>query len=373
MKVLIKEENLKKIVDGLILERLGVPDNIINVSEKIYNKIISDISKFKNKPSLLRDGIEISISDNYNISNYNFNTVYIEINFTSTDRIDEPVIYEWAVAYNARATYKKIEFDNDGSIIKIVSNIAYPENSEFTIENLIQLFKTTKNDIISSLAHELKHSFDQFMKKGESVHKRSEYVTSQRYRTGIKIIDELMFSFYFMSKVENSVRSSQIAAYLKMENATKENFLKILESNTEYILLNKIANLTYDHIITELRENMDQIDNFLHNLISNIPEYKNYDINNLTDDEKISITLESILYTYNKFKVEALKNTYKLDDIFSIFHPDFGKKLKMVEKYENKVLKITDFKKYFEKQIKLLNFDARKTIKKIDKLYDYIN
>ena len=62
---------------------------------------------------------------------------------------------------------------------------------------------------VSSLAHELKHAYDNFKKPTEKVVDRSNYSGFQRSRSGVRPMDQFMFKLYFINQIENLVRPTE--------------------------------------------------------------------------------------------------------------------------------------------------------------------
>lgn len=361
MKILINEEKLKKIISSLINERIGVPDNITLTGRKIFDDIIQELKLIENDD--VQKEINFKIHDNFQISDYNFNTVDLIINTIVSDKVDDFTIRALGFIFQSEAVSKHIKYRGDDKIVKISIDIAIPHISK--IGEIIFNFNKNKNYLIPKFTHELLHSYDKFKKRIEFTNNRVEYLSNSQFSVGINPIDQFFYFLYYMSKIEKSTRASEIAAGIDLENVTKKNFLKFLEQNEVYILLNKIKNLTYSNLLSDLDPYMDEITNLMRKS-GQVPE-----LDSLSEDEKKEKFLYGVIITISHFKKSMMTNVLKINDMMSMFFPDFAENLGVLEKYKEKLKKDINNKKYFENQIKILNFDAEKAIKKIDKLYDY--
>lgn len=378
MKILIKEEKLKGIINSLIMEKLGVPDNIINTATQVFNELISEIRKMPLSYNFVNPGLIFRLKETFNIANYNFESIETRITFKENSKVTEPVIYKMGFIFASEYSKRGLKYTGDPTNITLLIHIALPDYDNYDVDfnkhDLETLFMLKKPSIISDLTHELQHSYDKSQKTGESFYKRSEYNTFSTFRTGIYPIDRLIHGLYFTSKIEKTTRPAELLAFLKLSDVNKENFLDLLNQNTSYQTLNWAREITYDQIMSEIKSNMDEVDEFLNMIINDYPnEYGYIKLGRLKDDQKIHLALNSVFKAFQKYKVESLKSTVGIHGIFSLFDDDYDEKKKKVDKYSNKVMAEKNYQKYFEKQIKLLNFEAEKQLKKIHKLYALIH
>ena len=171
---------------------------------------------------------------------------------------------------------------SDKNNLEMSINIATPDT--ITFSELYQFIKVKDKDIISSFAHELKHSYDSVKKPSESIRDRSKYVSYTSVGFGLKPIDEFIFNLYYTTVIESLVRPTEVMSLLKQNKVKRKNVIDFLLNNETYNTLKKIHNFSLDELLMELSQEMPTINSILNHL----NEQGRYN----TDEEKI----DRILY-----------------------------------------------------------------------------
>ena len=180
-------------------EVLGVPKNIIETADKVYDGVVKTLLKFKDTPLLDREGINFVLRDpeGYDISDYSVKQVNISINAQLTER-DEIEMMSMGFSFKTdiqEPSYKVYKV-NVGDYVNLSINLAVP--GHFTWGNVINFFQgPQKANLVSSLAHELKHSYDKFKKQTYSSSSIINYKVINDLMVAAPGIGEFMFFKYF--------------------------------------------------------------------------------------------------------------------------------------------------------------------------------
>jgi len=340
-------------------EVMGVPQGIIDVSEKIYQEIFDELKKMKDFPVNDENEIDLTLNGTYKISDQEITTLNIKISFYDTEKIDIPTVDSMAVSF----TSSKLDFfrmqleDSDNEIFLMIRVSKNPNNS---YDEFIESMQNEKNEIRESLSHELAHSYSNFKKRIFNSQERSYYVTYSKLRFGIKPVDEFIFYLYFISAIENIVRPSEFLHYLKNNSATQKSFLKFFTDYRVYKELQQIKNFSYEKMLVDLENNMDEINKFL--------ERNNIEPTHDSVEGKIETILKLLYINLIGHTAEEYRNILTSNFMEQIFGFK-GEKQKVFEKFIRKLERFGDFNnmiKYEEKNFKIV---ADEMIKKLSKLY----
>ena len=373
MKIIITESQCK-----IINEALGVPDNILDAAEKLFEIVSKDIQSINTKQEEYNFDGDLDIELGYNkkivIDHYE-----LTVNVKEFDEYDgEPDILSMGMAqtfmFDRKIMMKKIKPSTNASL-----SITYAVSSSWEPNQLYETLMREKNEHIASLAHEIKHKYDKQAKQIDLIGRDVKYTATQKISTfGIPVIDQKFFRYmYYISIAENLVRPTEIASKLKSENITKSQFREFLENNRVYKELVEIKNFTYEKLIEGLYERMDRVDA----LLDHIGE----DTDEMTDQEKIKRVLELVFVNLANIKVETFDKmvSNKVDMLKDLFKqmmghvPSFMKDDddeenvdKVRKKIINSILKYeNDPLKFFQDECEKYNYIATKMLKKIGKLY----
>ena len=373
MKIIITESQL-----NLINEALGVPNNILDAADMLYDIVERDIKS-------IRD-----IQDEYNFDG----ELEFELGDKKKIKIDSYTL-----------TVKIEEIDNEEGVLDIVSmgmggafgfnrDVYMKENEPSTIleltitfavgenwkpEGLIEKMEEDKDEHVASLAHEIKHKYDKQSKQFGLIGQDAEYQATQRRGIfGIPVIDRVFFRYlYYISGIENLVRPTEVAYKLKRKNITKSQFKEFLENNVVYKELVEIKNFTFEDFINQLKESEDRLDALI--------EHIGDDPSDMTIDEKIKIVLEVsyIDLVNNRMQMFMTMTEHGMDDVIKfgtqlgILPPELEGNLEGIQKTDairQKFLKYVmkyekNPTKFFEDEIENFQYVANKMLNKISKLY----
>jgi len=372
--IVITESQLK-----IITEALGVPDNILDAADMLYDVVEQDIKTID------------TIQDEYNFDGeINFelgNKKKIKIDsYTLTVKIEEiedekggvldiiSMGMEGGFGFNRDVYMKETE---PSTTLELSITFAVGENWE--PEGLIQKMEEERDEHVSSLSHEIKHKYDKQSKQFGLMGLDAEYQATQKRGTfGIPAIDSVFYRFmYYIHTIENLVRPTEVAYSMKRKNITKSQFKEFLENNRVYKELLEIKNFSFDDFISQLKEQEERLDALL--------EHINDDPSNMTIDEKIKRVLEvvHIDLVNNKMDLFVEMTSHPSDNFLrmaldiGLLPPNTKKNIEGLkktneirQKFLNYVIKYQENPtKFFENEFKSFNFVANKMLKKISKLY----
>jgi len=373
MKIIITENQLK-----FINEALGVPENILDAADMLYDIVERDIKSIDR----IQDGyefdgdIEFELGDKKKVM---IDSYELKVNIEEIE--DQEGVLDiismgmgGAFGFNRDVYMKETQ---PSTTLELTITFAVGENWE--PEGLIRKMEEERDEHVSSLAHEIKHKYDKQSKQFGLMGPDAEYqATQRRGNFGIPAIDRIFYRYmYYIHAIENLVRPTEVAYSMKRKNITKSQFKEFLENNRVYRELVEIKNFTFDDFISQLKEQEERLDK----LIEHIDE----DPSNMTLDEKINRVLEVayIDLVNNRMELFMIMTEHAMDD-FLKFGSQLGllpsgteEKVKQLEKTDEVRQKFLKYvmkyeknpTKFFENEIENFQYVANKMIKKISKLF----
>jgi hypothetical protein len=371
--ILITESQLK-----LITEALGVPENILDAADMLYDVVERNIKSIDtNQDEYTFDGdIEFELGDKKKIK---IDSYELTVNLEKIDG-EEGVLDIVQMGMGGSFGFNRDKYmkeNQPSSTLELTITFAVGDN--WKPQELIQKMEEERDEHVSSLAHEIKHKYDKQSKQYGLIGPDAEYQAVQKRGTfGIPVLDRVFFRYmYYISGIENLVRPTEVAYSLKRKNITKSQFKDFLENNRVYKELLEIKNFTYDDFINQLKANEDRLDALL--------EHIGEDPSEMNIDEKISKVLEVayIDLVNNKMDLFMYMTEHAGDEFLrfaaalGIAPSDVEEKMKGLQKtneIRQKFLKyVTKYQnnpeKFFEVEIEKFNYVATKMLKKIGKLY----
>jgi hypothetical protein len=373
--LIINENQLGTIVDNLLLERLGVPDFILDSAEKLYDVVL-------NKLRTIKDTSE----------NYNFNlNVDLPIGDFDIHRLELTISTEEIEGYNGGVDVTGMgvsqEFSFDNAVLmkildvnhKLELEVSYVVPEEWKPSELYDVFVKDKIKMISIFAHELKHKYDKTKKTKDLIGRDAEYqvFSRQNLNFGIPVIGDFMRYSYFIQNTENLVRPTEVASRMSQKNITKDQFGEFLKNDEVYNELIDIKNFTFDSLMLKLNQQMDRVDGLLN--------HAGQDISDMGEEEKIKKVLTLVYINIVNDKVAIFDDmtsndmdpfTSRLKQMFGISEPqeqNSVEKDKVRRKFINHVVKYEHNPiKFFVDECEKFNYISTKVIKKIGKLYDMV-
>ena len=345
-----------------IIEKMGVPDGIVDSATNLYELIVSKFEENSNEELDNDNGVcylQIDLPININISDMKFDMVNFNITVHINSRFKEVDVASWGVAIQPTSIndYKLYHDKSSVNSLDLMVNFISDETNHFS--DIAEYLRKDRNKTIGILSHELKHVYDKYMIGHELLEEIIDYQTWAKTRTGFEEIDEFIYLLYVISKSESLVRPSEIAGYISAADITKSEFMDFLKDNRLYKELVKIKNWSYEELKMSLMNNMEEI----RSRFDGIPEGE-------SDEDVLDVVLnksyeaivggssniaEDILGLNNAIKI--LTGRIKDEDI------EFYNKFIDKRVFKNK----DEFFLFWQKK---LNFEGDKVIKKIIKLYD---
>ena len=354
---------LLQTVSKIISERLGVPDNIADVAEVLYDKIINILPNSIDIDDLQEE--EFKIPGKYNVGDITING--FKIGFTYQEYPENTLAglqHRMAGELSQKMAKTFMIYTNYDDIAIIYLNLV--GDKSMTGKDVKDIMRNNKNKLISSLAHEIKHYYDSIKNPYEKLTTRADYGAKSDVSLGqITSINKLIHYMYYIHNIENLVRPSEMYTHIKMNKINKKQFYDYFTKHNIIEKLKTIKNYSYDELINDLK--------------NNIPEIKNaFDINNISyegysDQQIIDEVFKLTMIALGNFKGDSIRDMLTTSFSEKIFGFN-SEKQKFLNKYLNNLKSDVDNpKNFFKKEIKKMNFMAEKTIKKIAKLYDMID
>jgi YD repeat-containing protein len=355
-----------------VFEKLGIPDNIFETAEQLFNGILNYVDNLEVHSQFNEDDFKINIKGN--ISDLDINEFNIKINVDNVDmddirdtekyKVGDIIIMSMSIN---SVTEKDVinnrlnNIDDESNIsINLVAIDSFPTNRD-----IVKFLKSEEHDIVESLGHELKHKYDMYKKKSNSIEDRIKYTSYKAINFPFQEIDKFLHYLYYTTTIENLVRPSEVYTSMRKKDINKDNFDKFLKNNNTYKTLREISNFSIKKFKDDIKSNKKMVNDLIKNTF---PELK------LTQDEKVDKILY-LLYVnlcnaqmsdYSDFLIEnGMESIFGItDDRKKKLYDDMAKK---VSKYRNNV------DKFYEDTEKMFKFVSDKYIKKISKLYDMAN
>ena len=340
-----------------LVERLGVPEGILDIAEEIYPKILLSIGD--NDTVKMLENSSMYVNGDFNINDFNFNRILFNYNIVEDDDLE---IIGMSQSTNSKLTdkYKLKTVPTDG-IVELKIIISGPKSIKGL--NIKELFEENKKTVISSLSHELKHAYDDYKDSLGDVQLRSNYDVYTKERFGIKPMDSFLNRLYFTSSIESLVRPTEVASLLKMGDITKKEFYDFIKNDRTYKLLTELSKFNIEDWRNEIKEYIPEIIKFFESL-----EVEGVGV---LDEEEIVDEFLRVCYVIIKnWKAKQTYNIFLNREIEHLigFMPE---KEQMFRKHLNKINRFgDDYKKYYEYEAKTIRYVADNLRKKIAKLFD---
>lgn len=341
-------------------EAVGVPIGIYDSTKKLYNLIFDSINKLDE--SDIKDEknvIEFEYNTDFQFADYKINNVNLTLEIIKTDNVNRVSLVGMSFVSKSKTEGTKlIPLIENG---KIDLRITYSITPNTDIHQLKDDFKNDKLEIITSLSHELKHSYDHFKTPAQSVYGTSKYITPRNVNTGIAPVNWFIYLLYYSHAVENLVRPSELYARMKEQNVSAKEFYDFVTSSEMWEILNELSRWNYDDFKKELIPFLSQIKKFVE--VINEEPFKNN--NDKLIDEFLKLVCIGIMNTMMGTTNEILVKTM-VEQFFGLSGEKeelFNKIRKIASKFINNPNK---FYKHEEEYFHKISYILKK---KIGKLY----
>ena len=365
--IIITENHLDIIVNKLLTEKMGVPEGIIDSAKLVYKQVLQSLKDMPPNGRALNtsndDNIEFNLKGDYRISDANFDRLSFVFEFReiSDEQIDRaPVIASMAYRQENSRDYKDytILTINTNGELRFSATIAVSKYT--TYGEIYELFLKQQTEMTSSMAHELKHTYDFLKKDTMKMTTLAKYQgpTSMKFR--IKTVDDFFFYLYFLHDVESLVRNTEIATTMDLDDVDKENFESFLKNQKVYKTLDSIRKFTYRGFKTDL---LNDIEN-----VRDIFDQNNIDLPS-DDNEAIDKVIDLV---YSNL-VDKQGESYARIMVTNFFEQMFGlsgDKQIEVDRFIKQLSRFKDGEEFFRHIEKDFQQKGDKVLRKIIKLYD---
>lgn len=285
-KIIITEKQMDLVVKTLLNEAVGVPEGIIESAEELYEIILNllkGMDDYDTTQTFTENNLDLTISD------YKIHELGLSVEINEMDDYDGPLVMMSAGVANVFNFDKKIlmkvhKLDNE---IELQLSFA-SDGDNWDADDVYNYFSKDKVELISVIAHEIKHKFDKQKKETDLIGKDADYqaYASQGINFGIPVINEFMRYSYFIHHVENLVRPTEMATRMKLTGITKEKFREFFENDKVVQELKQIRDFSYTNLIEKLHEQMDRVDGLL--------EHAGVDYENMSEEQKIKEIMDLV-------------------------------------------------------------------------------
>lgn len=368
---------LVKSLKTILSEALGVPDGLYETSKDVYNLIV----EFLESNISLSDTVDDVGTLNWEIyGNWKINDLEIKVINIILEIQQYNDVRFLGMTFNQKGV--KVNLPNVISPvsdeIKITINLGAPIDTIFG--EIINFLKKDKPELLSSIAHELKHAYD-FYKKGEHrIEKYVEYSASQKDIVGLRSIRDLIYASYYLHDFENLVRPSEMYSYLMSIDTTKETFLDDLNDSLIIKHIKDARTVTYQDMYEDLLSQITSVYTIIKN--TNPP----FDKQNVSKTTLVDYLLFLIRKTMINNRLDMLMSSAQPSPQEALFAALTGQRTQGELLFDKFLDKITSGGKYyvdefdiqktpklneefFTKKIKQINFEGEKMFRKLAKIY----
>lgn len=341
-------------------EALGVPQNIVETAKNVYSRILNWTRRIDVDDLTSGQGATADLRVNFNISDYHFSTLRVKLGVDEHPNVVEPEIISMAVRTQSKKT-EDFKLENIKSkTVDLVIVMVVPEG--FDYNDIPKFMEENKNEIITSLSHELKHVYDNFKQKFQNPQERAIYQASTNFGFNFEPLDRFLHDMYFTSANENLVRPSEISAAIQTGEISQKDFINFLRSNDTYRNLRRIADFSVENFKKEILKDQKGLNKLLKKVKLKPKE--------MTDEEKVEAAIKVLYSTTVNARIENYQNILTSHFLETLLGFQ-GEKRKVFEKFANRNARFQNdpegFIRAYEKYFK---FIGEKMIKKISKLYD---
>jgi hypothetical protein len=369
----------------LLNEALGVPDGILEMADVVYEEIMNawagdmEDNKYKYRDIFGKggDSITFTLLGPYTIKDEEWTDIKVTIDvrtFIKQGNLRyDPIFAGAAFSYQS-------SLEQNTKYLKTVPSNTIPltlnfiSNEDNSWEDVYDFANTKSEDKIREvLAHELKHAFDNRKKLDQKYTSRSRYNIATQ-QIGIQSLYSFNYKVYYTHYVENLVRPVEFAKHLQNKKVTKQEFLQKLKDSDVYKILDEIRNYSYDKLVQSVIEDKRAMQ-YATQMVGN----SGGDVDMLDETQLAEIVLES---NYNQV-IESQKDDYlqaasdSFDEYSKFLSGNYGDEGSDKAKAVKDVVADLDrfgknYKAFYKYEIKKMNMLAEKTLRKLAKLYAYI-
>ena len=349
-----------------IVEAVGVPTNIENVSKRVFNFFEQKLQE--EGDSIVDPNITYNyeLNGRFKIGDFNFRSIIFNLIFITTDEVDEPLALGMGIHMAAEPQFPEfVLITQKSKDLEFSVRIAIPESKDTRFSQVLDMIQIEDLEIQSSFSHELMHGYDDFKRPFESIKSRATYSGIQGVRFDIPPLRKFLHYLYFTTATENIVRAAEVHSIMKKAGVSKDMFYDFLLSNRTYKTYQEINNFSLENLKKDLLNYIGDIDDILIRL-GEEDKYK-------TDEEKVNRMLELFYINLVNNIVSSYKElltTHFFEQMSGLLFPDkqdaYLKFAQEARKYGKNPMG------FFEFEEKKLNRISSEMLKKLSKLYSLI-
>jgi hypothetical protein len=370
-------------LEQLANEALGIPDGILEMADVVYEEMMNEWAADMKREGYgnisLGKGTSttFTLQGPYTIKDETWDDIEVVIDIQTfvkqgSSRYD-PIFAGAGFSFQSSidSNFKRLKTTPSDTIPLTIRLIFNEDN---TWEDVYDFDNTElESKIVETLSHELKHAFDSRKKSEQNFTSRSRYSVATQ-QTPIQSLNSFNYKVYYTHYVENLVRPVEFAKHLQRKKVTKQEFLQKLKDSDTYKILDEIRSYSYDELIQSIIGDKNAIQ-FAAQRVGDAGE----DIDMLDETQLAEIVLD---FNYKQI-IEAQKDNYLsaasnsfaeysrfLSGNYGDEGSDKAKAMKEViadiERFGN------NYKAFYKYEIKKMNMLAEKTLRKLAKLYAYI-
>ena len=348
--------NLEQKIRSVIREALGVPSNIYETANEIFDKLLRATKKL-NKEDFENYGAHMKFRGEFTIADFPFSSVKFQLGIEENKRAKEPELVSMVIRSESKKDGGKL-IPVKTKTLDLLAVYVVPKGYDYS--QFPNFLLSDKKQAVESLTHELKHAYDHFKKPLDSGEARASYQSIVGKQFGVPSLDRFFHDIYFISENENLVRPSEISAAIRNNEISQKDFLNFLKSHETYLNLKRISNFSLAKLKQDLKKEMKSIDRVL--------KHVGLPVDEMSETKKINEVLKLAYVNVTNWKIEAYK-----DMLTSSFFEELlgfeGEKEKLFRKFVNKSHNFTGYKDFFQYYERYFHQIANEVIKKIAKLY----
>lgn len=237
--------------DFLIKEAAGVRPDLYKIAKSIYSQIIYNLNIDQYYPVTQLANVTIPLK--LGINNIKNIKVIYDLNYGD---VNEIILFGLGSGVKSHIKDSRTIYSSDDTAYL---HINLGCKSDMDIIDIVHFFEKNRATMISSIAHELKHFFDNTIRQSVDIKTTISYYANTALREKASIVAQTMSNaMYFTSLDELLVAPTEVYAELRAKNVTKKKFLDEINnirliSEYKNIINNFNYNKIYDNIFEEFR------------------------------------------------------------------------------------------------------------------------
>lgn len=360
MKIVISEKQYLRLKEAELEEAVGVPEYIISTAQKLYEKLLKRLKKYQGTIEELEND-KLEIEGKFPISDITVKKIIVDFSIVKLPPPQEREI-AGAQHHSVSKLLDKFVFKSVNKKTEIKMGFIVAVTEQDSVSDIYDLFEERREQMIPTIAHELKHAFFEKKSKYENLYKRADYSVRTDMNIGfLEPLNDFFYDSYYIHAIENVVRPTELATQMELKGITREKFLEFFNNSEIVQKLKKIREFTYEGMREELLRYTGVIKPFLEKIGA--------DTEGKDDEELVDEVLRIALVNFINRRGDKMKDILTTNFVEQMFGFR-GDKEKFFDRYINYIMKFgQDFESFFKSEEKKLRNTADSVLKKLAKLY----